>query len=158
MPHAVGQSDGSAFLSGSERDLCCTQRVTDPLNKAAQGSSWLRGAAMMRPGSFGVFVWLAALPANAASDITLSGNAALLTQYVDRGITNSAERPAAQAEFDVYYKEIYYAGIWGSNVDFGAAPNGQELASLELDYYAGVAPTVGKWSFDIAAAYVAYPV
>jgi uncharacterized protein (TIGR02001 family) len=42
-------------------------------------------------------------------------------------------------------------------VDFGAAPNSPELASIELDYYAGIAPTVGKWSFDIAAYYVAYP-
>ena len=95
--------------------------------------------------------------ANAVSDVTLSGSAALLTQYVDRGITNSAERPAAQVEFDLYYKEICYAGIWGSNVDFGAASTGQELANIELDYYVGVAPTVGKWSFDIAAYYIAYP-
>ncbi len=102
-------------------------------------------------------MWVAALPAYAASDIALSTNAALLTQYVDRGITNSAERPAAQAQVDLFYKEIYYAGIWGSNVDFGAGPNGQELANLELDYYVGIAPTAGKWSFDIAAYYVAYP-
>jgi uncharacterized protein (TIGR02001 family) len=58
---------------------------------------------------------------------------------------------------DLYYKEIYYAGIWGSNVDFGAAPNGWELANIELDYYVGIAPAVGEWSFDIAAYYIAYP-
>jgi uncharacterized protein (TIGR02001 family) len=102
------------------------------------------------------FVWAAVLPAYAESDITLSGNAALLTQYVDRGITNSAERPAMQAAFDLYYKEIYYAGIWGSNVNFGTGPNGQDLASTELDLYVGFAPSVGKWSFDVAAYYVAY--
>src|SRR5262245_50511541 len=112
---------------------------------------------MMRPGCFVAFMSVAAVPAYAAGDITLSSTAALLTQYVDRGITNSAERPAAQAEFDLYYKEIYYAGIWASNVDFGPGPNGQDLATLEIDYYVGVAPTVGKWSFDIAAYYVAYP-
>jgi uncharacterized protein (TIGR02001 family) len=113
---------------------------------------------MMRRGILGgVLVWAAVLPAHAVSDITLSGNAALLTQYVDRGLTNSAERPAVQAEFDLYYKEIYYAGVWGSNVDFGLGPNGQDLANLELDFYVGVAPTVGKWSLDIAAYYVAYP-
>src|SRR6185437_10037048 len=110
--------------------------------------SWGLGAAL---------VWVTAVPAYAGSDITLSGNAAFLTQYVDRGITNSAERPAVQAELNLTYKEIYYAGIWGSNVDFGAGPNGQDLASIELDYYLGIAPTLGKWSFDIAAYYVAYP-
>ena len=116
-------------------------------------------AGMMRSGGLGAaLVWVVtAVPAYAGSDITLSGNAAFLTQYVDRGITNSAERPAVQAEFILTYKEIYYAGIWGSNVDFGAGPNGQDLASIELDYYVGIAPTLGKWSFDIAAYYVAYP-
>jgi uncharacterized protein (TIGR02001 family) len=113
---------------------------------------------MLRSGILGVaLVWAAVLPARAEDDITLSGNAAILTQYVDRGITNSAERPAAQVEFDLYYKEIYYAGIWASNVNFGSGPSGQDLASIELDYYVGIAPSVGKWSFDFAAYYVAYP-
>ena len=42
-------------------------------------------------------------------------------------------------------------------MDFGAGPNGQELASIEIDYYVGITPTLGKWNFDIAAYYVAYP-
>ena len=99
----------------------------------------------------------AVLAAHAESDITLSGNAAFLTQYIDRGITNSAENPALQAEFDLTYKEIFYVGIWGSSVDFGGGPNGQDLASLEIDYYAGITPTLGKWNFDISAYYIAYP-
>ena len=62
---------------------------------------------MMKSGILGAaLVWVAAVPAYAGSDITLSGNAAFLTQYVDRGITNSAERPAVQAEFNLTYKEI----------------------------------------------------
>ena len=112
----------------------------------------------MRSGILGAALLVAAaLPAYAESDITLSGNAALLTQYVDRGITNSAENPAVQPEFDLTYKEIFYAGIWGSNVNFGAGPNGQDLASIEIDYYVGVTPTLGKWNFDIATYYVTYP-
>jgi uncharacterized protein (TIGR02001 family) len=102
-------------------------------------------------------ILMAALPACAESDVTLSATAALLTQYVDRGITNSAEKPAAQSEFDLFYKEIFYAGVWASNVDFGTGPNGQEIASLEIDYYVGTTPKIVKWNFDIAAYYVAYP-
>ena len=72
---------------------------------------------VMRSGILGAsLLWAAALPAYAESDLTLSGSAALLTQYVDRGLTNSAEKPAFQPEFDLTYKEIFYAGIWGSNV------------------------------------------
>lgn len=113
---------------------------------------------MMRSGVFGaVLIVAAALPAHAESDIALSGTAALLTQYVDRGITNSAEKPAVQTEFDLTYKEIFYAGIWASNVNFGTGPNGQNIAILEVDYYVGVTPTLGKWNFDIATYYVSYP-
>jgi uncharacterized protein (TIGR02001 family) len=113
---------------------------------------------MIRSSFFGATLLAASwLPAYAESDITLSGNAVLATQYVDRGLTNSAERPAVQPEFDLTYKEIFYVGIWGSNVNFGTGTNGQDLADLEIDYYAGVAPTWGKWSFDFAAYYVTYP-
>ena len=113
---------------------------------------------MMRSGVFGaVLIVAAALPAHAESNIALSGTAALLTQYVDRGITNSAEKPAVQTEFDLTYKEIFYAGIWASNVNFGTGPIGQNIAILEVDYYVGVTPTLGKWNFDIATYYVSYP-
>ena len=36
-------------------------------------------------------------------------------------------------------------------------PNGQDVATLEVDYYPGVTPKLGKWNFDIATYYVAYP-
>ena len=70
-----------------------------------------------------------------------------------------ADEPRAheQPEFNLTYKEIYYAGIWASNVNFGSGPNGQDLASIEIDYYACITPTLGKWNFDIAAYYVTYP-
>ena len=42
------------------------------------------------------------------------------TQYVDRGITNSAEQSGRTGRVRSDYKEIFYAGIWGSNVNFGA--------------------------------------
>src|SRR6476620_5062843 len=88
---------------------------------------------------------LSALQSEPKSDITLSGNAAFLTQYAKRGFALSAERPAVQVEFDLFYKEIYYAGIWASNANNGTGPSGQDLANVEIDYYVGVAPTVGKW-------------
>ena len=96
-------------------------------------------ARVMRSGILGAaLLGAAALPAYAESDLTLSGSAVLATQYVDRGLTNSAEKPAVQPEFDLTYKEIFYAGIWGSNVNFGSGPNGQDLADLEIDYYVGI--------------------
>jgi hypothetical protein len=64
-------------------------------------SNWKTGkrfAGMMRSGILGAAILCAAvLPAHAESDFTLSGNATFATQYVYRGITNSAENPARAA-------------------------------------------------------------
>lgn len=97
----------------------------------------------------------ATLPAYAQSDITISGNANLTTDYVFRGITQTAENPAAQAEFDLGYK-IFYLGVWGSNLDFGAS-GGSDLASIEIDWYGGIKPVWNKFTFDIGAIYYTYP-
>jgi uncharacterized protein (TIGR02001 family) len=81
----------------------------------------------------------------------------LARKPISQQTTLSAEKPAVQPELDLTYKEIFYAGIWGTNVDFGSDPNGQELASIEIDYWVGVAPTLGKWTVDVAAYYYTYP-
>ena len=52
------------------------------------------------------------------SDITLSGNAAFLTQYAKRGFTLSAERPAVQVEFDLFYKRDLLRGHLGVQREF----------------------------------------
>lgn len=61
-----------------------------------------------------------------------------------------------QLGFDRTYK-IFYAGIWGPTWNFGAGPNGQELASTEIGYWVGITPTLGKWNFDIAASLLHLP-
>jgi uncharacterized protein (TIGR02001 family) len=104
----------------------------------------------------GALVAAAALPARADSDITLGGSAWLTTDYVFRGITQSASDPAVQAEFDFGYK-IFYAYVWSSNVDFGGGPFNNDLASIEIDYGAGIKPVLGKFTFDLAALYYTYP-
>jgi uncharacterized protein (TIGR02001 family) len=115
-------------------------------------------AETVRPGLFGAVVLAASVaPAQAEGDIAISGNATLTTDYIFRGITNSAEKPAVQPALELYYKEIFYAGVWGTNVDFGSGANGQDLANIEIDYFAAITPTLGKWSFELAAYYYSYP-
>jgi len=96
-----------------------------------------------------------ALPAQ-AEEFTLGGTALFTTDYIFRGISNSAENPAVQASLDAGYG-IFYAGIWGSTVDFGGNGLGQNLASIEIDYYVGAAPTWGGVNFDFAVLYYTYP-
>jgi len=98
-----------------------------------------------------------ALPAQAQDDkkLNLSATATFTTDYVFRGISQTANNPAAQAEFDATYG-IFYLGMWGSNLDFGG-DLGRDIASLEIDYYGGIAPTWQGISFDIGGIYYTYP-
>ncbi len=90
-----------------------------------------------------------ALPAQADDKkLTLSASTFLTTDYMFRSISNTNQRPAAQAEFDVYYG-MFYAGIWGSNTAFGDG--------IEIDYYAGITPKWGPVTFNFAALYYSYP-
>jgi uncharacterized protein (TIGR02001 family) len=98
-----------------------------------------------------------ALPADADDKkLTLSATTAFTTDYIFRGVSNSNQNPAAQPEFDLYYG-IFYAGIWGSNVDFGGTPFGDDVASIEIDYYAGITPKWKGITFNIAGLYYTYP-
>jgi len=96
-----------------------------------------------------------ALPAQ-AEELGLSASAAFTTDYVFRGTSQTNQNPAVQASIDAAYG-IFYAGAWGSNVDFGGSGTGQELATVEIDYYAGIAPTWQGISFDIGGIYYTYP-
>jgi len=101
-----------------------------------------------------------AIPAQADSKLSLSATTVFTTDYIFRGISNSNENPAAQPEFDLTYG-IFYAGIWGSNVDFGGAigPGGnvKDVATIEIDYYAGITPTWKGITFNFGALYYTYP-
>ena len=96
-----------------------------------------------------------ALPAQ-AEELTLGASAALTTDYVFRGVSQTTQNPAVQASLDASYG-IFYLGAWGSNVDFGAGPFGQDIANIEIDYYAGITPEWRGISFDIGGIYYTYP-
>ena len=82
----------------------------------------------------------------------ISGNVALTSDYRFRGISQSAEDPAVQGGFDAEFGPGFYIGTWGSVVDFG----GGEYGSLELDYYAGWASSIGDTDFGIDVGYIYY--
>jgi len=87
----------------------------------------------------------------AASAIELSGNVALTTDYVWRGISQTDGAPAIQGGLDADLGNGLYAGVWGSNVDFG----GDE--SMELDVYAGWATEISGVGVDLGVLHYAYP-
>lgn len=78
----------------------------------------------------------------AATALELSGNVALTTDYVWRGVSLSDNGPAIQGGFDADLGNGLYAGVWGSNVESGDA-------SLELDLYAGWATEFNGVGVDL---------
>lgn len=97
---------------------------------------------------------LAAAAGAACAEGEWSGNVALSTDYVWRGISQSNEDMAISGGFD-YSNGIFYAGTWASNVDFGDEP---EDTNVEWDFYGGLAgETAGGVSWDVGVIYYAYP-
>ena len=63
-----------------------------------------------------------------------SANAAITTDYRFRGISQSDESVAVQAGFDVEFTPGFYAGLWGSSVDFGGDIPSGSYGTVELNY------------------------
>ncbi len=84
----------------------------------------------------------------------------LVSDYVDRGISNSDEHAAVQGGISYSIgtglgDTSAYAGFWGSSVDFD---DGGE-ATVELDWYFGLNGTVPgtELAWDVGGAYYTYP-
>lgn len=95
---------------------------------------------------------LCALSNSASADeLSWSATATGTSDYIFRGLSLNNEDPAFQASIDAEYG-IWYAGLWGSMVDDGAA-----YEPVELNLYAGVKPVVGPVTFDFGVIYYFYP-
>jgi uncharacterized protein (TIGR02001 family) len=73
-----------------------------------------------------------------------------VSEYSFRGIAQSNEGPAVQGSIDWSHDSGFYAGVWGSNVEF-------DDASLETDIYAGYSGQVNGFTYDVGGIYYAYP-
>lgn len=93
--------------------------------------------------------------------LDLTANVALTSDYIFRGFSQTDRGPAIQGGFDATYG-IFYAGVWASNLDFGANPCGlaigpDDCANIEIDVYAGIAPSYNGVNFNLGVIYYAYP-
>lgn len=74
-----------------------------------------------------------------------SWNAALTSDYLFRGVSQTDEEPALQLGADLNFDSGFYAGIWASNVDFGPGS-----PDIEIDTYLGWNTDLSdSWNFDI---------
>ena len=83
-----------------------------------------------------------------AQEFALNYGAAITSNYISDGATQSNDNPALQGYVEGSYG-LFYGGIWSSTVDFADDPEfgGDQI---EFDLYAGVRPTLGDFSFDIS--------
>ncbi|WP_416652803.1 TorF family putative porin [Acinetobacter towneri] len=95
------------------------------------------------------------MASESTSALSFSGTAAMTSDYRYRGLTQTFNDPAVQAGFLLNHDSGVYAGVWGSNVDFGGT------AHLELDPYIGYTTSLDYFAskpvLDVGLWYYAYP-
>jgi uncharacterized protein (TIGR02001 family) len=95
-----------------------------------------------------------------APEHTITANVGLFSEYIFRGISQTAGKPAVQGGFDYAHASGFYLGTWGSNIswleDFGLYTK----SSLEWDFYGGYKntfPGSSDWFYDVGTLYYYYP-
>jgi uncharacterized protein (TIGR02001 family) len=102
---------------------------------------------------------LAALPAPAMAqdeptpELTVTGNAAVVTDYRFRGISQTDRRVALQGGITISHSSGFYVSTWGSSIDDYVAAGSDQ----ELDLIAGYTKTIGAATVDVGVLYYYYP-
>ena len=72
----------------------------------------------------------------------VSGNIAIQSDYIWRGLTQNEGDVSFQGGFDFEDESGFYAGVWGANVNFGGA-------STEGDLYIGFGGEIEGFEYDV---------
>jgi len=88
-----------------------------------------------------------------APAFTMTGNAAVVTDYRFRGISQTDKRFALQGGLTVTHESGFYVSAWGSSIDDYVAAGSDQ----ELDLIAGYSKTFGAATVDVGVLYYYYP-
>jgi uncharacterized protein (TIGR02001 family) len=92
--------------------------------------------------------------ADADASYSVTGNVALTTDYMFRGLTQTWGGPAIQGGGDLTMKNGFAAGFWASSISDKSYPG----ASLELDVYANYGTQItDDWSWRVGLYSYLYP-
>ncbi|MES9871377.1 MAG: TorF family putative porin [Sedimenticola sp.] len=96
---------------------------------------------------------LAGLSSVASAESGFSGNVALTSDYIFRGLTQNDGDAAIQGGFDYAHDSGFYAGVWASNVSEASYTD----SSMELDLYLGWGGDFNGVSVDVGVLHYEYP-
>ena len=99
----------------------------------------------------------AMLAATATAQAEISGNVALASDYVFRGISQTDNQMAVQGGFDYEHESGLYIGTWASNVDADFFNPGGHDPQIELDMYAGYSGEFQDFGYDLGYLRYQYP-
>jgi uncharacterized protein (TIGR02001 family) len=110
----------------------------------------------MNSGLTGLGVVALAL-ASGAAHAEVTSTVTATTDYDFRGITQTALDPAFQASLDWSSESGLYAGLWGSNVDFGDGAEGASGPNVEVDLILGYSGSFTEnFGYDVGGTYYKY--
>jgi uncharacterized protein (TIGR02001 family) len=96
--------------------------------------------------------------AMAADAPPVTGNVALVTDYLYRGISQSGGKPAIQGGFDYAHPSGFYIGAWGSSISWLGDESIASNAGLELDTYLGFKNSFATdFNYDVGFLRYNYP-
>jgi len=75
-------------------------------------------------------------------EFTVTGSAAIVSQYRFRGISQSNNQPAVQASATVSHASGFYVSFWGSSATAGNST--VNIGGTEIDVYGGYTHALGK--------------
>jgi len=114
------------------------------------GVGFTRAGLLMAAATLGI----AAVPDVAYAD-TFTANAAVVSDYRFRGVSQSFRRPALQGGVDYSHDTGLYIGAWASTVDRDFLT---DTHGVELDVYGGYKFPIGAdWLLDVGVLQYVYP-
>ena len=103
------------------------------------------------------FVSLLSISSLGFSAVSLSGNVALTSDYVWRGMTQNAGDPSISGGFDLEDDSGFYLGAWAANVASADSTAGT-TGSIELDGYLGFSGSFNEDAgYDVGFIAYTYP-
>ena len=82
------------------------------------------------------------------SDITITGSAAVVSQYRFRGLAQSDNKPVVQASMTISHSSGFYVSTWGSSASASSGPP-INIGGTEIDVYGGWTKGLGDSGFTV---------